>query len=276
MPWYGRAASEPGGGPNEDWAGLCPDAVVVLDGVTVPAGVGTGCVHGTPCYVRQLGTRLLGGDPGASLPELLAAAISGVAALHAGTCDLSQLGAPSAAVGMLRTRGSAVEHLVLADVTILLGTTGGIRIVTDDRVSTSLGNLKKGGGLTGAESATSDRIAAHRRRRRNRPGGYWVAAADPAAAQHAITGRTALAELRTAAVLTDGAAQLVNVFGTARWPDVLDLLASEGPAELIRRVRAAEANDPARSQWPRFKPADDATAALIDLRPAHDRPPRAP
>lgn len=32
-------------------------------------------------------------------------------------------------------------------------------------------------------------------------------------------------------------------FGTADWPEVLALLASRGPAEIIRRVRRAEARD---------------------------------
>ncbi|MFE9695167.1 hypothetical protein [Micromonospora sp. NPDC005806] len=56
---------------------------------------------------------------------------------------------------------------------------------------------------------------------RHQPGGYWVAAADPFAAQHAITGEVPLVSVRRVAVLTDGAARLVALFD---WPDVLDVL----------------------------------------------------
>ena len=78
----------------------------------------------------------------------------------------------------------------------------------------------------------------------NQPGSYWVAAADPFAAQHAITGEVPLDSVRRVAVLTDGAARLVALFGLLDWPDVLDVLEQNGPTELIRRVRAIEARRP--------------------------------
>jgi hypothetical protein len=45
---------------NEDWAGvLAPGLALVLDGLSAPDGIGTGCRHGTPWFVSQLGPRLL-------------------------------------------------------------------------------------------------------------------------------------------------------------------------------------------------------------------------
>jgi hypothetical protein len=72
---------------NKDWAGvLAPGLAVVLDGLSAPDGTGTGCRHGTPWFVSQLGPRLLAlaADPARSLVDALAEAIQQVASLHPG------------------------------------------------------------------------------------------------------------------------------------------------------------------------------------------------
>jgi hypothetical protein len=103
------------------------------------------------------------------------------------------------------------------------------------------------------------------RRARNRPGGYWVAAADPQAASQAVTGMVQGRSLRRAVLLSDGASRLVDPFGLATWEELLELLEESGPDELLRQVRAAEAVDPEGRQWPRTKRSDDATAVYLAL-----------
>jgi hypothetical protein len=98
---------------------------------------------------------------------------------------------------------------------------------------------------------------------RNRPGGYWVAAADPVAATQAITGSLARKELPRAVLLSDGASRLADVFGLATSNELLMLVDESGPGELLRR--AAEAADPQGRQWPRTKSSDDATAIYLVL-----------
>lgn len=244
------AATEPGSpqAENEDWLGIGSRSVVVLDGVTVPAGMTSGCEHGTPWYVRQLGARLLSlaeaGD--GPLAAALGRAIGTVAAAHP-ECDLESLGAPSAAVAMLRVDGDCAEYLALADVSIALESGAGLRVITDDRVSASVAGLDWSG------PGVAARIAERRTAHRNRPGGYWVAAADPAAAGHAVTG--SVTGLIRAAVLTDGAARAADMIGMP-WPTVIGMDA----AGIIAAVRAAERADPACQRWPRFKASDDAAA----------------
>ncbi|MET8094443.1 hypothetical protein [Micromonospora sp. NPDC005220] len=53
---------------------------------------------------------------------------------------------------------------------------------------------------------------------------------------------------------------MVALFGLLDWPDVLDVLAHDGPTELISRVRAIKAVDPSCMKWARNKRSDDATA----------------
>lgn len=97
----------------------------------------------------------------------------------------------------------------------------------------------------------------------NVQGGYWVAAADPKAAAEALTGSVPSARVRLAALLSDGAARVVDDFGVMDWPGLLALLAAEGPEGLIARTRELEHGDPDRRRWPRGKRHDDATAAVL-------------
>jgi hypothetical protein len=245
-------ASEPGSAdvPNEDWAGAVPGMVVVLDGVTSVTGGGA-CRHGTPWFVRELGTRLLtaAGLPRVPLSGVLATAISQVAQLHGGLCDLASIDAPSAAVAMLRTGPEVAEWLVLADATVVLNTPDGVTVVTDDRVAASVADVPRRGAGTGTL------IAERRAVYRNRPGGYWVAAADPEAARNAVCGSVPAGGLTRALVLTDGAARLADMFG-GMWEGVIGMW----PDDVIREVRETESGDPGCVRWPRFKVCDDATA----------------
>ncbi|MEU8269387.1 hypothetical protein AB0B89_19795 [Sphaerisporangium sp. NPDC049002] len=87
----------------------------------------------------------------------------------------------------------------------------------------------------------------------NRDGGFWVAAPDPLAAEQALTGTLPADQIRAAALLSDGASRFVDRFGLATWRQVLDILAQDGPAELIRQVRQAERSDLHGKRWPRGK-----------------------
>jgi hypothetical protein len=66
-----------------------------------------------------------------------------------------------------------------------------------------------------------------------------------------------LKDVRRVMVATDGAARLVDVFGST-WRHALEV----GAQEMIRETRAFEAMDPGCARWPRMKPGDDATAVL--------------
>ncbi|MFF5257636.1 integrase [Actinomadura viridis] len=231
--------------PNEDFVAAAPGAVVVLDGCGLPLGTDLGCVHGTAWYARSLGMRLLsrlvdglGGVPQAAPPvgppegahrpgerplvARLAGAIADVAASHRATCDLRRPTTPAATVLAARVRGDLVDYLVLADSTLLLDGPGGVREIT---------------------------------------GGPYYAAADPAAAEHAINGTVPLREVRDAFLLTDGATRLADRFGLTDWPGLARTVRREGPEALIARTREVERTDPEATRWPRSKPHDDATVA---------------
>ncbi|MGH3533179.1 MAG: hypothetical protein ACRDR6_16755 [Pseudonocardiaceae bacterium] len=258
----------PGSQHYEDWIATSPEAVVLLDGLSTPEGFQTGCRHGTPWYVRQLGTRLLqllATLPDRTLREALACAIQTVAHSHADTCDLSHPGISSATVALLRAGPSDVQCLVLSDALIVLDTSEGIEVLTDPTVNQLA--VEQRHAVLGERIGTPEHTRAkqimvnEQQRHRNVPGGYWVAAADTDAATHAVIKTIPRHAIRRAAVLSDGAAALVD-YGLASWSELLDTLQHSGPAELIHRIRHAETSDPHGQRWPRYKTSDDATAAL--------------
>ncbi|WP_329085143.1 protein phosphatase 2C domain-containing protein [Actinomadura citrea] len=232
------------GRENEDFVAAGPGWVVLLDGATAPQGVDSGCRHDPAWLVRRLGGRiaaLLALEDGKPLPDLVAEAIKVTGEAHTETCDLGNPDSPSATVSLLRRRGGAVEWYVLADSPIVVDV-GEIRVFRDDRVDH-------------LPSYTLEGV----RRSRNSPGGFWVASTRPEAAYEGLTGEVPVEGLRRAAVLSDGASRLVERFGQMGWGDLLRLLDEEGPRELVRRTRAAEAAATAA----RGKRYDDATAVFV-------------
>ena len=100
---------------------------------------------------------------------------------------------------------------------------------------------------------------------RNRAGGFWVAAAEPNAAFEAYTGTISVppnGSACRAALLTDGASRIVDVYNFLTWEAALKVLEASGPADLLRRVRKAEQIDLIANTYPRIKLSDDATAVF--------------
>jgi hypothetical protein len=249
--------------PNEDYVLTTPDLLVLLDGQTVRTD--TGCTHGVPWYVRHLAeeisTHINAGPTGA-----LSESIDAVARLHRETCDLTHPGTPSAAVAIVHIQNEYVHWLVLSDITLILETTGGIEVISDLRIrTTALAERAIANEMPAddpAKPAALVRMKHAELAARNTPGGFWVAAVDPSAARHAITGRLPVADLQRAAVLSDGAARIVDTFESATWLDVLNLIEFQSPMALIQAVRTLEESDPSATKWPRNKLADDASVAI--------------
>jgi hypothetical protein len=234
----------------------------------------TGCIHDVRWYVRQLGAALSHelATP-TDLRQCLANAISTVTAAHADTCDITHSGTPSATVAIVRERDNALGYLVLSDTTIIFDCYTDLHIITDDSVEqvavTELNASRRQRAGTPAHDKRLHDLIAAQRRLRNTSEGYWLAGTRPEAADYAITGSVPLTDLRRAALLSDGAAQLVEPFQITDWLGFLDILNKRGPRQLIGQISEAEASGPDGQRWPRHKPHDDATIAY--LTHPHDR-----
>ena len=254
---------------NEDGAFIGPGAVVVLDGLSAPRDLPMACSHGTPWYVRQLGTRLVAlmGDEDQPLAEVLRTAIGDVNSMHSSTCALDEEAVPAATVVMLREGRDVIDYLVLSDSVLVLDVAGSVEAVADTSVEDVAGPemaaALAGPAGTPERAARVSELVAVQRGLRNRPGGYWVASTEPAAADHAITGSVPASNVSRAALLSDGASRLADLFHQLSWEELLNVLDEAGPAELIAKTRAAEDSDPDGTRWARFKLGDDATAAYV-------------
>jgi hypothetical protein len=250
------------GQPNEDFAGAVPGAAVLLDGAGIP-GTESICSHGVAWYTHRLGGALLGRlsrDDGRDLAAILATTIGEIAADHRGTCDITNPSSPQATVVMVRAYRGRLDYLLLADSFLVLDQVGGgPKVITDEREVTArricsapLEGVPRG---TPEYDRIRDSCIDALRARRNQPGGYWIAKDDPHAAEEAATGSRPLHDLDSVALLSNGASRIVSPYGLSDWPGVLELLGAHGPADLIRRVRQAEAGGPDA------RVPDDATVA---------------
>lgn len=267
------SAAAPGRAENEDHAFALGGLAGVLDGVTQPVGIDSGCVHTPAWYVRHLAAQIAAAytyTPAASLPQLLATAIDAVRLDHGGMCDLENPATPAATVCLLKDAGEHAEYLVLCDSTLVLDIGGEVDVVVDKQFHQAIRWIRETALVAGAVGSEghADRIrqaTLAKHRYTNQPDGYWIAAANPLAAHQAVSGTLPLrgkGGLRRAALLTDGVSCAVDPFGLVDWTGLLDILSSQGGLELIRRVRAAELADPDGFALPRYKRHDDATAAL--------------
>jgi len=204
------------------------------------------------------------------LSGVLASGIEHVTRLHAGTCDMENPRTPAATVIIARQRAGNLEYLVLCDSVLLIQPSLGAPLaISDDRLSVINRKLRADAKRRTADASEQQTGRQDHRRAldaaRNQPHGFWLAAADPAAAAHALTGTLPMAGLSSVALLSDGASRLADRFGRASWADVCAILAADGPGELIRQVRMVEASDPKCARWPRTKATDDATAIFWHL-----------
>lgn len=258
------------GRPNEDFVIASADLAVVVDGAGIPFG---GCHHGVAWYARQLGVRTaaaLAASADIPLAEGLAEGIASVAALHADTCDLTNPGTPCAAIGILRIGLHHVDALALSDVSVVVDLDTGPEVTCDlsiEEISgtepAAVAGMRFG---TPEHTAALAELVARQTATRNRAGGWWVAAADPNAAQYARVASYPVGAMRRAAVFSDGATRPVDQMEIYGWPEYLDLLDKLGPAGLIAHVRSIESNDPRGDQYPRTKRHDD--ASLVQFVPS--------
>jgi len=246
------------------------NTVIVLDGASAfePADVPPGE------YASRLGDSIaaaLAVAPEAPLASVLAEAIAATTA-ELGLDD--DAGCPSSTVAMARLAGNVLDLLALGDSYIFYGTGPGgpgTGTLTDDRLA-GLGlpeqrlyreRLAAGGGYGDAHRELLRALQRGQRLRRNRPGGYWIAAADPAAASHALA-ITFPATADTWAVLaTDGTVNTARHLGLDDWP----ALARSGPAALASLLRHCQDwehhADPDGRRLPRSKRHDDKAIASL-------------
>jgi hypothetical protein len=256
-----RTAERAGGArPTEDRIVTTPYAVAVLDGASQPDPTEHDGGWIADTLARELGTRL---DDEGDLATVLADAIAAVADRF----GIVPGEGPSTTVALVRWTGDVLDVLVLGDSPVIVylrdGTVGEVR---DPRLAAVTSDDRRARPGFATERLDAWRVGhVEQLRLRNRPGGYWIAEADPDAAHHAVRARWPLAEVDAVLALTDGVSEGVDHYGVPPdWAHALTL-ARIDPARLVEAVHAAEEGDPDGVRWPRGKRHDDKAVALVDF-----------
>lgn len=184
--------------------------------------------------------------------------------------ELPKPSAPSAALGLARWTDTGVAVAVLGDVSVAILSDTAETVIRDDRIS-KVGTperarykdaLHAGAGYGSAHRDTMGRLREAERRARNTEGGYWIAADDPAAANHALTYVTS-GPVSKLVLASDGAAAALSRYNIVRDWRAFSELALRSPGNIERAIRACEQSDSRGQHWPRSKKHDDLTALVI-------------
>ena len=220
---------------TEDRIRVLPNAVIVLDGVTSrtrPPDRNGGWYASK--LADELANLITETNP---LTEVLAQAIRNLAERH----DLVPGDSPSCTASIIRWTGDTIDALVLCDTPVVAF--GQSTHVLED---TRLEDLRPDPDIL---------------RWKNKPGGYWVAEADPAAGLQAVTTSWHRNEIASVIALTDGVSCGVSEYGLFGWDDLRQLPLGE----VLDRIREAERGDSEHKRWPRYKTHDDQAIARISF-----------
>ncbi|MGY0387101.1 hypothetical protein ACWZJV_09035 [Nocardioides sp. WG-D5] len=249
---------------GDDRAFITSNAVIVLDGASafatrdVPAST----------YAEHLGSTLAGLVDGSDEP--LTALLADAIKITVAALDLTSGGrAPSSTVAVVRRRADAtVDVLVLGDSQVVIPG----EILRDDRLgplateqrTAYRERLASGHGYDDEHRQILAALQAEQLRHRNKPGGYWIAEADPTAAEHALTRHLSPDEVSWCVLATDGAYKPMEHLGLDDWPSV-SAASHDDLVDLLQRCQGWEKTDPRGQRLPRAKRHDDKT--LVAVKP---------
>ncbi|OXM54069.1 hypothetical protein CFP71_19890 [Amycolatopsis thailandensis] len=262
-------AQTPRSSESQDRVAANENMALVLDGASAfePVDVSTGL------YVDHLAAAIkahLEQEQDVDLRTVVAGAIRDTASrlgLHPGN-------SPSSTVSLLRARERHIDLLCLGDSAIYYGADSDeVSMLTDTRLS-KLGipehqayreRVAAGYGYDSRHRELLAALQREQRKRRNRPGGYWIAEADPDAAFEAIVRTVPRKETSWAVLATDGAYSPMLHLGLANWAQ----LAHGSEAELGNLLDICAAwekrDDPNGRALPRAKVSDDKALAAVVL-----------
>ncbi len=168
---------------------------------------------------------------------------------------------PSTTVSVARFSEQRIDLLTLGDSPILTRESEGspVNVLVDNRLDSSTQHLQKPARSQDNSDAWQSYYA-DLAELRNQPDGFWIAEADPAAADNAL----AKSVPRGAAVLlcTDGVSAMIEKYGQLSWSGLF-YIAMRSPGYLIGLTKSLESNDADRSKFQRSKVSDDKTLAVV-------------
>ncbi|MFG1791569.1 PP2C family serine/threonine-protein phosphatase [Nocardia sp. NPDC049149] len=250
---------------GDDRVLVAANGVVLLDGATAFDPDMPSASAYVDVLAEELNRRL---DSSQDLRTVLSDAIAATAE----QLRLQPGQAPSSTVSILRLNRGNTEVLVLGDSPVVIGRHNSHDLIADTRMAELnlpeseqyRTRLASGSGYDEHHYSLLRSLQRRQRGHRNQPGGYWIAEADPSAADHAIVANYRLHEIDWVVLATDGASTPLGPLNVS-WADVAQMNASS-LARLLARCQKWEAeDDPCGRLQPRSKRHDD--KSIVVARP---------
>jgi serine/threonine protein phosphatase PrpC len=187
--------------------------------------------------------------------------------------DVPAYALPTSALFFCDFREDRLRYLQLGDCKCVVASRGETRLIGESKIEEldalaldRLHELQKRGAHNGRDLWNELLpLLKQNRSMANRGGGYWILGFDGSAADHAVQGEMQLTPGDQVLLMTDGYTRLFDVFEAATISNIVDLSARLGLAEMMKRLRMLETDDPECAKFPRIKCHDDASALLIDI-----------
>lgn len=262
---------------NEDAVGFIGDphdieAAWALDGVTGINDKGLGLMGSdAQWFVARIDRHLRNLLPGAKdLPQAMSDLIDRLSADLAGHALPDKFDPPAACIAAVCRVDGRWQAVRLGDCRLLAQDRNGIRRIVDfanddfDHWVTAEAMRLRATGMTDLKdiARAMRQVQFDNRRRRNRPGGYGVIEADRACL--AFAEYMELEDPSSVLLTSDGFFRLVDYYSQISEADLLARSGYDGEiARLYETMRKLEDGDPDGTQYPRFKPKDDASAIAL-------------
>ena len=168
-----------------------------------------------------------------------------------------------------------MEYLALGDcITMLRDRSGQITLLRDPHVElldkAAIAHMQEiqsaqHGSMREARNQVQPQLIAHRKQL-NTPDGYWGCTLDAAGVAHAIEMAVPASAIAQVISMSDGFFQVYDTFGLCQTPaDFFHAIETDGPAALVRRLFAAQDQDPDFNAYPRLKHRDDTSVVMATV-----------
>lgn len=260
------AATLAGGDKNHDRFASGDGWAFVLDGASSFST--TQPHHDGGWYAEHLKQALSAGltnQPEWSTAAIVQDAIRVAAEAHGGdgsTC-------PTSTIALARWDSESVEVYLLGDSTAVLISDDAEEVLSDTRLAEIArpireeyrSRLRAGHGFDEHHQHLLQQLQEQQVAARNDSSGYWIAGAEPEAANQGITATRPRSDTHAVVLASDGTANGTRYGLFESWAAT----ASRDPDESLQNVHNIEKSDIQGVRWPRSKPHDDKTIVIIDL-----------
>ena len=275
-----KSISKRGNKANEDYAFSCERHIFVIDGSSGLCDKKyTNFESDAQWFSHRLGTLLQARlhDINKTIGEVVSDIISELRVEYKSflsDAEYESFILPSACLSVLRINKNNIELFQIGDCVSLISTINDeIKVFLDDSVPKLDGAVVKNVVNISREKKIpySDALVyskeqlIHNRKKLNKSDGYWILDLSGSAIKHAYVNSFKVCDVRAAAIMSDGFAEIVELYGLYDYKTLMEKMAGGGLYSLCEELFKAQDEDSTMDKYPRLKLRDDSSAAWCSV-----------